>query len=95
VWLYFFQGTVTHIFIQADRKSSLIFSIDHKLCITPCKVLVQPFFSPSEQLRGPEKADLGETEGLQAMQERRRKAGEREDQTEGSGLQASQERTKE
>jgi hypothetical protein len=52
---YFFQGTVTRNFMQADRKEftdllKRILSIDQKLRITPRKVLVHPFFSPTEQL---------------------------------------------
>ncbi len=100
---YFFQGTVTRNVMQADRKEftdllKRILSIDHKLHITPRKVLVHPFFSPTEQLETLRKQTWGRQRACRLCKKDARKktrAGEREDQTEGSGLQASQERTKE
>jgi hypothetical protein len=82
--------------MQADRKEfadllKRILSIDHKLRITPREALVHPFFFPAEQLKALRKQTWERQRAcLQAMQERRRKAGEREDQTEGSGLHAGQ-----
>jgi hypothetical protein len=80
---YFFQGTATHIFMQADRKEfadllQMMLSLDHKLRIPPSEALAHPFISPAEQLEVLRKQTR---ERVQACRMRKKEEKEKQEKT--------------